>query len=219
MLLTIKKIKMKKIILSVATIFAFSFANAQQIKTEAGTFTKPTAGTYIMEANMTPNVTGGGIFSLPSLNSDLGLLGIKVRKFSSDTKALRMGANLSIMSSGQDNVDTEFSVGASIGVENHLKGAERLSTYWGYEGNIGYVSSNGEVDEFGAVLNPKSTKLGFGASVFTGFDYYIMPKIYLGAEVSYGLAVTNEKPDAGDGVTKIQLAPSITPSFRIGWQF
>ena len=64
-----------------------------------------------------------------------------------------------------------------------------------------------------------ATALGLGANLFTGFDYYIMPKIYLGAEVSYGLAVTNTKPDGGDGVTKIQLAPSITPSFRIGWQF
>jgi hypothetical protein len=58
-----------------------------------------------------------------------------------------------------------------------------------------------------------------GANAFTGFDYYIMPKIYLGAEVSYGLAVTNKKPDGGDGVTSIELSPSITPTFRIGWQF
>jgi hypothetical protein len=205
---------MKKNLLSAVAVFAFGFANAQDIKTDAGTFTKPISGTYIMEATMTPDLTGGGIFSLPSLNSDLGMLGIKVRKFSSDTKAMRMGANLTIMNSGEDNVDTEFSVGASIGVEHHMKGAERLSTYWGYEGNIGYVSSNGDDNTPG-----KFTKFGFGANAFTGFDYYIMPKIYLGAEVSYGLAVTNETPDGGDGVTKIQLAPSITPSFRIGWQF
>jgi len=205
---------MKKVLFSTVALLAFGFANAQDIKTDAGTFTKPKAGTYIMEANMTPNVTGGGIFSLPTLNSDLGMLGIKVRKFSSDTKALRLGANLTIMNSGEDNVDTEFTVGASLGVEHHMKGAERLSTYWGYEGNVGYVSSNGTENEPG-----KFTKFGFGANAFTGFDYYIMPKIYLGAEVSYGLAVTNTKPDGGDGVTKFQLAPSITPTFRIGWQF
>lgn len=205
---------MKKNLFSAAALLAFGFANAQDIKTDAGTFTKPKAGTYIMEATMTPDITGGGIFSLPTLNSDLGMLGIKVRKFSSDTKALRLAANLSILNSGEDDVDTEFSVGVSAGVEHHMGGAERLSTYWGYEGNLGYVSSNGTDAEPG-----KSTKLGLGANLFTGFDYYIMPKIYLGAEVSYGLAVTNTKPDGGDGVTKIQLAPSITPSFRIGWQF
>jgi hypothetical protein len=213
---------MKKIILTFAAVFAFGFANAQEIKTEAGTFTKPKAGTYIMEASMTPDITGGGIFALPNLNRDLGLLGVKVRKFSSETKAMRFGANLTVMNSGEEDVDTEFSVGASVGVEHHFSGAERLSTYWGYEANLGFVSSNGasELDEFGDLIGEgKTTKFGFGANVFTGFDYYIMPKIYLGAEVSYGLGVTNTKPDGGDGVTKIQLAPSITPSFRIGWQF
>ncbi|HQA73380.1 hypothetical protein [Flavobacterium sp.] len=212
---------MKKIILTMAAVFAISFANAQ-IKTEAGTFTKPTTGTYVIEASMTPNVVGGGIFSLPTLNSNLGLVGIKVRKFSSDTKALRMGANLTVVNSGEDDVDTEFSVGASIGIEHHMAGAERLSTYWGYEGNVGYVSSNGtpEDDGFGGITpGVKVAKIGLGASVFTGFDYYIMPKIYLGAEVSYGLAVTNTTPDGGDGVTRIELSPSITPSFRLGWQF
>ena len=217
---------MKKVLFSAAALLAFGFANAQEIKTDAGTFTKPTTGTYIIEATMTPDITGGGIFSLPTLNNDLGMLGIKVRKFSSDAKALRMGANLTIMNSGEEDVDTEFTVGASLGVEHHFKGAERLSTYWGYEANLGFVSSNGTetegVDEFGdpfTMAAEKTTKFGFGANAFTGFDYYIMPKIYLGAEVSYGLAVTNTKPDGGDGVTKIQLAPSITPSFRIGWQF
>jgi hypothetical protein len=205
---------MKKVLFSAAALLAFGFANAQDIKTDAGTFTKPKAGTYIMEATMTPDITGGGIFSLPTLNSDLGMLGIKVRKFTSDTKALRMGGNLTIMNSGEDNVDTEFTVGASLGIEYHMKGAERLSTYWGYEGNLGYVSSNGT-----DALPGKFTKIGFGANAFTGFDYYIMPKIYLGAEVSYGLAVTNSKPDGGDGVTSIELSPSITPTFRIGWQF
>lgn len=220
---------MKKIILSVVAIFAFGVASAQ-IKTDAGTFGKPAAGTIIMEVTMTPNIAGGGIFSLPTLNSELGLIGIKARKFSSDTRALRLGANLSVLSSGEtdaagDKVDTEFSVGVSAGIEHHLAGAERLSTYWGYEGNVGFVSSNGlagTVDAAGEELTPgtpKNTKLGIGANLLAGFDYYIMPKIYLGAEVSYGLAITSTKPDGGDGVTKLQLAPGITPSFRLGWQF
>lgn len=213
---------MKKIILTVAAVFALSFANAQ-IKTDAGTFTKPTSGTYIMEATMTPNVTGGGIFSLPTLNNDLGLLGIKVRKFNSDKSATRMTANLSVLSSGNLDVAgekeaTEFSLGLAYGVENHMAGAERLSTYWGYEGNVGYVSKN-DRNLDGDATGDKTNKIGLGGNVFTGFDYYIMPKIYLGAEVSYGLAVTNSKTGDADGVTKIQLAPGITPTFRLGWQF
>ncbi len=213
---------MKKLLLLTAVLLLnLGITNAQEIKTDAGTFTKPTAGTWIMEANLTPNITGGGIFSLPSLNRSLGLVGIKVRKFSSETKALRLVANLTIKDSGVDEVDTEFSVGASLGVERHFKGAERLSTYWGYEANIGYVKSNGEEKETIDEIIPAvpESKIGFGANVFSGFDYYIMPKIYLGAEVSYGLAVTNTKPDVGDSATELELSPSITPTFRLGWQF
>ena len=215
---------MKKVLFSAAALLAFGLANAQDIKTDAGTFTKPTSGTYIMEATMTPDLAGGGIFSLPSLNSDLGMLGIKVRNFSSDSKAMRLGANLTMLNSGEEGEDTQFTVGLSVGVEHHMKGAERLSTYWGYEGSLGYVSGYEEMesdDPFapGFTIMVKDTKFGFGANVFTGFDYYIMPKIYLGAEVSYGLAVTNEKLEGMDGKTSIELSPSITPSFRLGWQF
>ena len=216
---------MKKIILSAIALCAFGFANAQ-IKTEAGTFTKPVSGTYIMEANMTPNIAGGGgIFSLPTLNNDLGMVGIKVRNFSADSKAVRMSANLTVRNSGVEGENTEFSIGAGYGIENHMAGAERLSTYWGYEGNVGYVSSNGKAGEVDPVsgdvtgFEAKSTKLGLGGNLFTGFDYYIMPKIYLGVEVSYALAVTSTTPDGGDATTKFELAPGITPTFRLGWQF
>jgi hypothetical protein len=203
-------LNMKKIILSAVAIFTVGVVSAQ-IKTDAGTFVKPGAGTVIMEVTMTPDIAGGGIFSLPTLNNDLGLVGIKARKFSSDTRAMRFGANLSVLNSGEEDVDTEFSLGVSA------------------EGNVGYVSSNGDAvvpDPLDPDADPadpagagKSTKLGIGANLLAGFDYYIMPKIYLGAEVSYGLAITSTTPDGGDGVTKLQLAPGITPSFRLGWQF
>lgn len=215
---------MKKIILSTVALFAFGIASAQ-IKTDAGTFNKPAAGTWIMEATMTPDITGKGIFSLSNVgSSSWGILGVKARKFSSDKNALRFAGNLNVVSSGEKNVNgdnaaAEFTVAASVGVEKHMAGAERLSTYWGYEGTLAYVSQNAK-DAAGNILDDKSTKIGVGANLFTGFDYYIMPKIYLGAEVSYGLAVTSSKAgEDADNVTKIELAPSITPSFRIGWQF
>ena len=219
---------MKKIILSAVAIFTVGVASAQ-IKTDAGTFEKPKAGTWIMEAVMTPNIAGGGIFSLPGVsNSELGILGVKARKFSSDTKAIRFAGTLEVNQSGEkitgtdDNAPMEFTVAFGIGVEHHMTGAERLSTYWGYEANLGYVSANSTevIDGETVIFDDKSTKLGLGANVFTGFDYYIMPKIYLGAEISYGLAYTSSKAgEDADAVNKIELAPSITPSFRIGWQF
>ena len=203
---------MKKIILLAVAIFAFSFANAQ-IVTDAGTFSKPVKGTTIFEANLTPDLSGGGIFTLSDVNSNLGTLGIRVRKFHTDTKACRWGAHLSMEDSGVSGQDTNFAVGVLVGVEHHRAGAERLSTYWGYEANAGYVTNNN------GTSNNTTKKFGFGASVFTGADYYIIPKVYLGAELGWGAALTNTNPEHGDDITKLELGHSISPVFRVGWQF
>lgn len=218
---------MKKIILSAVAIFAFGAASAQ-IKTDAGTFTKPAAGTWMMEATMTPNIAGGSIFSLSQVgSSDWGVLGIKARKFSSDKEAMRFAGTLNYVADGgrlitgtTDKAAPSLVIAASVGIEHHMAGAERLSTYWGYEGTLAYKSEASEDKTTGTIFDDKSTKLGIGANLFTGFDYYIMPKIYLGAEVSYGFAFTSSKAGSdADNVTKMELAPSITPSFRLGWQF
>ena len=217
---------MKKIILTVFTLTACFIVNAQDIKTNAGTFTKPKTGSTIVEVNFSPNLTSGssaGIFSLPTLSNDMNTMGVKARKFISENKAYRAIANISISNSGQEGQDTEFSVGAGFGIENHFKGAERLSTYWGYEGKLGYVRANEEfiydgVDGEELTFYIKNTKFGMEAQAFTGFDYYIVPNIYLGVEVSYGIAVINEKRGEGNNsTTKFELAPGITPSFRLGW--
>jgi hypothetical protein len=205
---------MKKIILTAAAVFAISFANAQ-IKTEAGTFTKPTEGSLLFEVSFSPNLTGGqeGVFSLPNFYGS-EIPGVRARKFVSDTKAIRYTGNVSISNTGQEDEDTAFTVAIGVGVENHMKGAERLSTYWGYEGNVGFQSISG--------IDPDTTKettFGVSAQVFTGFDYYIMPNIYLGAEINYGLAILNNEPDGGDGTTSIKIQPNVLPSLRLGWRF
>ncbi len=200
---------MKKVLLS-AAIVAISFGASAQIKNDRGTFTKPTAGEWAMEVNFSPDVTGGGsIFSLSSFDKSVGQLAVKARKFASDKKSYRALANLKVKNSGAEGANTAMELGVGLGIENHMKGAERLSTYWGYQGQLGY--SNDEA---------KTTKFGFAAGVFTGFDYYVIPNVYLGAEVSYSLGVTNTKYDgASKGTTSFELSPGITPTFRLGWRF
>jgi len=202
---------MKKIILSALALIALTTVSAQ-ISTDAGTFTKPIKGTTIFEANLTPDLSGGGIFTLSDVNSNLGTVGVRIRQFHSEKKACRWGAHLSMLDSGVSGVDTEFAIGVLVGVEHHRAGAERLSTYWGYEANAGYVTSNDDYEG-------QNKKFGLGASVFTGADYYIIPKVYLGAELGWGAALTNTNPDWGDNVTRLELGHSISPVFRVGWQF
>ena len=208
---------MKKIILTAAAVFAFSFANAQ-IKTEAGTFTKPTEGSLLFEVSFSPNLAGGqqGVFSLPNFYGST-IPGVRARKFVSDTKAIRYTGNVSISNSGQEDEDTSFTVALGIGVENHMKGAERLSTYWGYEGNVGFnvVGANPNA----STPTVETTTFGVSAQVFTGFDYYIMPNIYLGAEINYGIAIINRKPEGATGSTSIKIQPNVLPALRLGWRF
>ena len=213
---------MKKIILTVAAVFALSFANAQ-IKTEAGTFTKPSAGSYQVELMFSPNIAGtaSSMFSLPNFYGS-NIPGIKVRKFTSDSRAIRYTGNISVVNSGEKDADTDFTLALGLGVENHMKGAERLSTYWGYEGSIG-LQNTGAVaptDPFDPTTgSAKQSTLGLSAQVFTGFDYFIMPNIYLGCEVNYGIAILNTKPEGGDGTTSFKVQPNVLPSFRLGWRF
>jgi hypothetical protein len=205
---------MKKIILTAAAVFTFCFANAQ-IKTEAGTFTKPTEGSLLFELSFSPNISGGSasaaIFSLPNFyGSDIP--GVRARKFLSDTKAIRLTGNVTIDDSGNGEY-AQSTLAVGIGVENHMKGAERLSTYWGYEGSIGYqnLSDLGTGDD--------TTTIGFSAQVFTGFDYYIMPNIYLGSEINYGIAILNTKPEGVTGSTSFKMQPNVLPVLRLGWRF
>ena len=205
---------MKKIILTAVAVFAFSFANAQ-IKTEAGTFTKPTKGSLLFELSFSPNISGGSagaaMFSLPNFyGSDIP--GIRARKFVSDTKAIRLTGNVTIDDSG-DGEYVQSAVAVGIGVENHMNGAERLSTYWGYEGSIGFQNAS---DPIGG---PPVSTFGVSAQVFTGFDYYIMPNIYLGAEINYGIAVVNKTPEGGTVSTSIKIQPNVLPALRLGWRF
>ena len=203
---------MKKLLLSALAVCAISTASAQ-ITTNAGTFNKPTAGSIIMEVNFSPDLTGGaGMFSLPTISSNSETVGLKARKFVSDTKAYRAAANISV-TNDNDGTDstTDFLVGLGFGIEKHFTGAERLSTYWGYGAHVGYDHKQLDPDT-------DDDTIGLGANVFTGFDYYVMPNIYLGAEVSYGAAFTSQTVGEGDAVTNVSLAPGITPTLRLGWK-
>jgi hypothetical protein len=159
------------------------------------------------------------MFSLPSVTRNAEILGVKARYFYDDNIVYRFAANISIKSSGVEGEKTEFTLGLSDGLEKHFKGAERLSTYWGYDTNIGFksiqvVQSNG----IGSSTFITKNTLGLGGNLFTGFDYYIMPDIYMGVEVAYGLAITNTKYDDRALVTAIELAPGVSSFLRLGWK-
>jgi hypothetical protein len=212
---------MKKVLLTIAAVAFITVANAQ-IKTNAGTFNKPVKGDILTEFTFTPNFSGESQFTSN---------GIKLRKFISDDRATRYAINLGFANEafGDEEKMGGFDFSISLGRENHLKGAERLSTFWGYEGLIGFgsVSSKEKVNNNWRDVDKMNT-FSVGARTFAGADYYFIPNVYLGAEISYGLVTSSEKNtqyeyNPNKTITEKQnslvLGSSITSFLRLGWKF
>lgn len=209
---------MKKYIYSTLALFMLVTSAFAQIVTDAGTFSKPKAKDLLWEINFAPNLAGGeGMFSLPFLAQGSDIVVVKGRKFTKDNTAFRGLANLSIESDGNTS-DFTFALGA--GVENHRPGKERLSTYWGYGAAFGLSTDSDSSEDFSTGKETVSTETTFAMSlgVFSGFDYYIMPDIYLGLELNYGFGLNSVTPEGGEAVTTFNLAPGVSSFLRLGWR-
>jgi hypothetical protein len=194
---------MKKLLL-ITALATFSFATAQ-ISTNAGTFNKPAAGETAFEMHFTPNLQGGTQFGAPQENLDGGTVSVMMRKFKSESKAVRMFGNFDLNGSDAEGADTIANATFGYGIENHLAGAERLSTFWGYQGGLQLLNLGGDDVDF-----------GIAGGVFVGADYYIIPKVYIGTEFGYGLSIASEGGDDGD--TTYGLGHNLSANFRIGFR-
>ena len=179
---------------------------------------KPTQGTITAEVG----IVGGLFNTTPTLNEGAA----KFRYFFKDDIAFRLG--LAFGSSSTETPNAGLGTAASpltttiskynsktfnLGVEKHFSGAERLSTYVGFDLLIGFNgASYSDSTETGATAGSSSNSTtgaanasGFGAGAFragssfgarltTGADYYFSKKLYLGVEV--GLSYVRRTLDA-----------------------
>ena len=179
---------------------------------------KPTKGTITAEVG----IVGGLFNTTPTLNEGAA----KFRYFFKDDIAFRLG--LAFGSSSTETPNAGLGTAASplftatskynsktfnLGVEKHFSGAERLSTYVGFDLLIGFNgASYSDSTETGATAGSSSNSTtgaanasGFGAGAFragssfgarltTGADYYFSKKLYLGVEV--GLSYVRRTLDA-----------------------
>lgn len=163
---------------------------------------------------------------------------LKARYFLADDLALRVQLGVLASSATSKNEptsgpSTEQKISRNgfqlaVGVEKHFSGAERLSTYAGAEIGFGLVSAkaknNNGTDEF----TGKQAGTSFGLRALAGFDYYFIPKVYLGAELGLGLAATSygkvkkSGPGLNDSTNKskeFSIVPFAIPSLRLGFIF
>jgi outer membrane protein W len=226
---------MKKVLLTAAAVMTFGLMNAQEETTSAY---KPVKGTIATEVAL----VGG----LNNANFDLNSGALKFRYFLKDDMALRLGLGLNsnkiedVDNSNPANIQTETYKNSStmlnLGIEKHFAGSERLSTYAGADLLIGFngasykETSNGySYEEDANDTNGNIASTSFGLGLFTGADYYITKKVFLGVEA--GLNFMSEKgkdntitetgfptvTESGDKVGGIST--KVVGGVRIGFQF
>jgi len=142
----------------------------------------------------------------PLGGSPIGIEGIRYRKFTSATRAIRAEVFLGFQSSTDNMIaenedETELSMGESsfdisisAGIENHWAGTDRLSPYWGYVGSLGFGSER-ETQEFitnadndvEKLVTTSQGSLTIGVAGVVGCDYYFADNIYIGTEIGFGI--------------------------------
>jgi|SRR5690554_1010402 len=181
---------MKKVlIIAAAALFIGSTASAQEVM-------KQTGGEQNLEVLFAP--LGG---------SPIGINGIKYRKFTSATTAIRASVFVGLESAttktlgggstGKDELKTtnsRFDISIQPGIEKHFVGTDRLSPYYGAEALIGFGTRGTKRDAtYGVDNSIKSIKsnsqsfLDIGVNAFAGVDFYFADNIYLGAEFGFGI--------------------------------
>lgn len=184
---------MKKILLSALAVFAFSFANAQEqeIVSSKGENYLPQQGDWSIgfSANSALSFVGNafngstgnsvafdknGATKLPGFDKSVSFVG---RNFTSDTTADRYTANLLFSLEKQKDVDATNAFGLLVGYgKEWRKGSTRLQGFYGVDGLIGFGSPA-----------KKNSNFLIGAQGFAGAEYFVFPKVALGAQYSYGV--------------------------------
>ena len=226
---------MKKIILSVVAVMAFGFANAQDLKSKKGENYLPEAGDWAISFNANGvfeyvgNSFNGNLgntaptVDFARANSFVG------KKFIDAKTAYRVVANLGFNSGSEttivevapdDFVSREskgsgFALAAGLGKE-WRRGNTRLQGFYGADALLTLTSTTTEESDSdvldGTALGSIETKsglgLGIGVQGFIGAEYFIFPKMSIGAQYTYRVGIDTQAE--GEVTVSEPGAPSVS---------
>lgn len=195
---------MKKILLSALAVFAFGVANAQELTSSKGENYLPQQGDWSIgfNANNALNFVGNAFngstnnsvkfnsndaTKLPGFTNSISFVG---KNFTEDKKADRYTANLLFSYEkvkGANEGTTQFGLLAGYGKE-WRKGSTRLQGFYGFDGLVGFGIP--QKDAFSFLV---------GAQGFAGAEYFVFPKVALGAQYAYGVFVKHESSEDAQG--------------------
>ena len=220
---------MKKVFLIAVGFFAFQSVSAQDDSSY-----KPTTGSVTTEVSL-----AGGLNNA-TFNLNGGAL--KFRYFLKEDLALRAGLGLNsttteaVAGVSPNEITTTNKVSSNaikLGIEKHFAGTNRLSTYAGADLIVGLgKTANDIVSQNGNYIKAEQKTSGFGIGLFTGADYYIAKKVYLGVEA--GLSFMSDKTKDATTSTRVgtvtnststpgskdfDITSNVFGGVRIGFQF
>lgn len=233
---------MKKLLVSFTLLSSF-VANAQNVEINASKASnktmsgyKPVAGTVTAEFGLSGGLLNTGV----NLNNNAGLL--RFRYFASSDVAYRIGFAVNNKSEtdnyygGTNNAQAgsrirkNGGITINLGIEKHLTGSERLSTYVGADllislnsatekwdnsdGNFYTAGLSREIKGFNTIGGGTNAGSGLGLRLVTGAEYYIVKNVYLGAELGFGFLSTKFK-DIKDQTTTITTSGGTSTSTTV----
>ena len=227
---------MKKIILSAFAVCAFGFANAQDLKSKKGENILPEAGDWAISfvakpfIDYTGKVLGGNAVTPDSKSPvDNAFVG---KKFIDAKTAIRYVANFGFGSNnlkdgdydGDNTIDfasykaSTLKLNVGLGKE-WRRGSTRLQGFYGADATVGFSSTkwtqtNLESDNstFDA-----GTSINLGLNGFLGAEYFILPKMSIGAQYNYGLQIASNGASklSTPGVDSVEMSKS-TSDINLG---
>ncbi|MDR1459104.1 MAG: hypothetical protein LBI60_02695 [Bacteroidales bacterium] len=233
---------MRRIFLSTLVILVLGSVQAQF---------KPTGGTFGMEVQFRPfgnNVIESGNVSSFLTNRGINVFGISAKYFCIDQVELRADLLFGFNSAKDKRKnpagsETEITkrartlFGLNLGANYHFKGTERISPYVGAILGVGFLNQSERITTLNFVSDDHSRSkqggLYMDLAVVTGFNWYIVNGLYLGAEVGLGLEFVKDLKSLtttkiGGTETTVTVNPShseiglnfyANPAIRLGWKF
>lgn len=182
---------MKKILAILAITSIGYGANAQELKSKRGEDFLPKKGDWAISFDGTQmfNYVGRVFTSgnnAPNVNFFDGnkIIG---KKFTSNTEALRASARLGFNSNSTNNGPKSSSFDLELGLgKEWRKGSTRLQGYYGADAMLMFGTGTKNEQANGDYTKTGSS-FGIGARGFIGAEYFLFPKISIGAEYGWGL--------------------------------
>jgi len=218
---------MKKVlVIAVLTACMFNLVSAQEKY-------KPQAGDFSLEVGFAP-------FAKDGIINDGNLAGFI---HFTDRLALRIGLGFGFGSQVEDNGESGaslfkktrsyFGFDLEPGIVYSFKGTTRLTPYIGGGLKFGLLTTNQKWEEGNNVQEVANgtglEAFTFGLGCSTGFNYYFVKNLYIGAEVGLGLdyiSYLNPKATSGSITTEYKgknhelgFGISAQPLLRLGWTF